>query len=375
VQTGLASLMLTPISPMDASIAAMLWFLGAAILLDVFDISLPRGDSAGGAGALCAAALLVLGPPRAAVIALTAAVVAHGIRRGADAPLRLATVVVSRAVALAVSTAALHALTPATSPTASFILVPAVFLVTEISVSQAALAFRSGRSFIGLLRGNANSQSALVAAQWSASVLLLLTYDGMRAWVLVPDVVLLLLIRQSYALFLNIRETYRTTVEVLVEAAESQDTRRIGHSDRTSVLARSIATACGLSSNEIERIGYAALLHDLGGLAELSVAEASASDRHASSADVVHGVKFFERIEPVLRVCDGEDESPGDEADLLAGLIVALSSDIDAEYHPGVAAAHEQSAVGRVSHRVTPAVKARAVGAALRLGYRIPAVG
>ena len=40
-------------------------------------------------------------------------------------------------------------------------------------------------------------------------------------------VALLLLMRQSYALFLDIRETYRTTVEVLVEAAESQDERQV----------------------------------------------------------------------------------------------------------------------------------------------------
>ena len=81
-------------------------------------------------------------------------------------------------------------------------------------------------------------------------------------------VALLLLMRQSYVLFLDIRETYRTTVEVLVEAAESQDSRRAGHSDRTAVLARSIAMGCGLSASEVELIGYAALLHDIGELAE-----------------------------------------------------------------------------------------------------------
>ena len=48
----------------------------------------------------------------------------------------------------------------------------------------------------------------------------------MGPWSLIPVVALLLLMRQSYALFLDIRETYRTTVEVLVEAAESQDDRR-----------------------------------------------------------------------------------------------------------------------------------------------------
>ena len=49
----------------------------------------------------------------------------------------------------------------------------------------------------------------------------------MGSWSLIPVVALLLLMRQSYALFLDIRETYRTTVEVLVEAAESQDRRGV----------------------------------------------------------------------------------------------------------------------------------------------------
>ena len=77
---------------------------------------------------------------------------------------------------------------------------------------------------------------------------------------------------------------------------------------------------------------------------------------------------------PSIEVCDGIDTRSGDDSDLLAGLIVALASDIDAEYYPGVAAAHRRSSVQLVSHRVTPALKARAVSAALRLGYRIPAV-
>ena len=187
-------------------------------------------------------------------------------------------------------------------------------------------------------------------------------------------VVLLLLIRQSYALFLSIRETYRTTIEVLVEAAESQDSRRAGHSDRTASIARSIASACGISPSQVESIGYAALLHDLGRLAEVTEGQPTPDERHVSAADVVREVEFLSHVEPILRVCEGSFDSVPEDDVLLAGLIVALSSDIDSEYNPGVADAHEQSALSRVSSRVPAALKAKAVGAALRLGYRIPAV-
>ena len=42
--------------------SAALWFFLAVLLLDSFDISLPRGDSIGVSGALSAAAVILLGP-------------------------------------------------------------------------------------------------------------------------------------------------------------------------------------------------------------------------------------------------------------------------------------------------------------------------
>jgi hypothetical protein len=358
---------------MDLAWSSVALFLAAELLLDFFDVSMPRGDSVGVAGALCASSVVVLGFRAAGVVALGSALVAHVARRGVDSPRRLATVMLARGAGLLASAFVYSRVSPGSS-TIVAMLVPAVFLAVELVVAQVVSAAATGRPLVRLLGGNLGSQAPLIAAQWSASVLLLLTYDGMRVWSLVPTVALLLLMRQSYSMFLDIRETYRTTVEVLVEAAESQDERRLGHADRTAVIARSIAMRVGLSAPEVERISFAALLHDLGELAADPSATETSGSRHACSADILSGVEFFDRIVPVLRVCDGCASGAAAEEDLLAALVVALASDIDAEYHPGVAAAHSQSILPRVAHRVSPATKARAVGAALRLGYRIPAV-
>jgi len=358
----------------DPSWLGAFWFLVAVFLLDSFDISLPRGDSTGVAGALCAAAIVVLGPTRAGAVALVSAIVTHAIRRGTEAPRRLGMVVTARGAAIVLVTLVLRGILGAPL-FVTYVVIPAAFLMAELIVSQAVASVSTGRPFLRLLKGNARSQTPLIAAQWSASALLLVTYAGMGPWSLVPVVALLLLMRQSYAMFLDIRETYRTTVEVLVEAAESQDLRRVGHADRTAAVAREVASRIGLSAAEVERISYAALLHDLGELAE-GVEPADEGQQRAPSADVVHGVEFFEGVEPILRVCDGgATGSPSSDDDLLAALIVALASDIDAEYHPEVAAAHHRSTVDIVAPRVTAEIKAKAVGAALRLGYRIPAVG
>ncbi|MDR3687397.1 MAG: HD domain-containing protein [Coriobacteriia bacterium] len=343
--------------------------------MDFYDISLPRGDSTGVAGALCAAAIVVLGPWYALAISLMSAFGAHLIRRGPESLRRVFAVASSRAIAWGMASAILLTSLASESQALVFVVVPAVFLLVELLVAQGVAALITGRPLVRLLSGNAKSQAPLIAAQWSTAVLLLITYGQMRQWSLVPVVVLLLLMRQSYALFLDIRETYRATVEVLVEAAESQDERRAGHADRTAALARSIAMKIGLSASEVERISYAALLHDLGELAEGPDSDWDEHVHQTPSSDVVRGVEFFERIEPILRICDGADSGQStDEGDLLAALVVSLASDIDAEYHPQVAAAHRHSLLDQVAHRVPASVKARAVGAALRLGYRIPAV-
>ena len=131
----------------------------------------------------------------------------------------------------------------------------------------------------------------------------------------------------------------------------------------------------GLGASAVERISYAALLHDLGELSEELVAD-SGGARHVKSADIVRDVEFFNTVEPILRACEGgEQPLPSSEDDLLAALIVSLASDIDAAASPEVAAAHQASPLDGIAARVPPAAKAQVVGAAIELGYRIPAVG
>ena len=75
---------------------------------------------------------------------------------------------------------------------------------------------------------------------------------------------------------------------------------------------------------------------------------------------------MFQRRKAVAKLA-GDD-------DLLAAMVVALASDSDAAEHVEVAEAHVWTAVDRVSPCVSSGVKAKVVGAALSLGYKIPAV-
>ena len=354
--------------------SAALWFALAIGLMDRFDISLPRGDSIGVSGALVAAGAMVAGLFPVSVLSMAALGFAH-VGRGGRVSSHFRGAFVARAAALA----SLWLLGPfwigeagRELPVHWLVAVPTVYLLAEVFAAQAYMAHESGRPFRRLLVGNYRRQGPLVAAQVSASVLATITYPDMKAWSLVLVVALLLLMRQSLALLLEIRETYRTTVEVLVEVAERQDQRRQGHGERTAHIAREIAMRMGLSATDVERVSYASLLHDIDALAEQPKV---ADPALGQSAQIFQGTDFFDDVLPVLRLCDGA----GSDADLSEGhlttaMLVALASDVDTATNESAAAAHSGSSVARVSSAVPSAVKAKVVAAALELGYQIPAV-
>jgi hypothetical protein len=240
-------------------------------------------------------------------------------------------------------------------------------------VAQAIAAASGGRSLVSLLKGNLARQAPLVAAQVSAAALTVLTYKRMGPWSLVLVVGLLLLIRQSMALLLSIRATYRATIEALVEAAEAQDPRQLGHAERTARISRMIGSRIGLTASEVERISFCALLHDIDSIAGPEGGLETGEMGH--SAAVIDEIEFFADVVPVLRVCDGVPPDDGtEERDLVASMIVALASDIDSSGRPDLADAHPASACSRIRNSIPPQPKARVVAAAIQLGYEIPAV-
>ena len=369
-----------PWSNVTATPITVVWFFLSALLLDYFDISLPRGDATGVTGALLSATLVILGIVPALAIGVLSAVCAHLLRRGLGSRRRLVTILVARLVAVGSSALILSSLTALGAPWYPYwtaALVPAVFLLCELAASQVAGSIGTGRPFGRLFRGNLNGQAPLLVAGWSAALLLMITYGYMGPWSLIPVVALLLLMRQSYALLLDIRETYRTTVEVLVEAAEGQDTRRLGHAERTAAIARAIGMHLGMDAQQVERVSYAALLHDVDAISDRDALETkgqSASAAPGNTVSVLEGVDFFADLLPILTLCDGDIRQAPASDELTAAFVVALASDVDAANNSDVAQAHVGNAVDRVSPHANAAVKAKVVGAALALGYKTPAV-
>lgn len=65
----------------------------------------------------------------------------------------------------------------------------------------------------------------------------------------------------------EVKESFKTTVQVLANVLDMRFSDWIGHSQRVSVLAERFALAVQLPEDEIEHLSYAARLHDVGKLA------------------------------------------------------------------------------------------------------------
>jgi hypothetical protein len=358
---------------------AVIAFGAAICLTDGFDISLPRGDSFGVSGALIAAGFLVLGeygPHLIMFAGLFALLMAHLVRqRGrVGIPTLVALAIRGSSIAILWPLLSLMRLSVADAPVALTALIAAgVYLGTELLLAQAWLTITTGRPFGRLLTGNMRRQTPIIAAQVSVSALVVVTYPSMDVWALLPVTAMLLLIRQSYALLLQMRETLWTTVEVLVEAAEGQHSNMRGHADRTAHITRAICMRLGMTAHHVERASYAALLHNL--VAISGGPEEGMPQSAACSSQVLEGVTFLSDVVPIMRLCDGA-ESLGvpKETDLVIAMAVGLACEIDSLRNDAVVSAHVGSALQRVGERASRGIKAQVVSAALELGYEIPAV-
>ncbi len=353
-----------------------LWFFAAVLLLDALEITLPRGDSILVSGSVVAAVAIIRGPAAAVIIGVVSILTVQVARRGVVGLTESISRALLRGAAVLLATSASRFIPVAPGPGihwSRILLLPAVALIGEMVGQQLLSAYRTHRPLRPLLAGNIRRQALLVAAEVCVAGLAAVLYDSVGLWALVPVVTLMVLIRQAYAMLLEIRETYHQTLQVLVDAAESTEAGRTGHSERVANIAREIGAGCGLSTADIERVSYAALLHDVHGISDYPH---SHDGLQGTATSVVKEVGFFAEVVPVLRVVEGDesDEAIPTEKEMLAGYIVALASDIDAAIHPEVAEAHDSSGVARVRSDVPSAIKARAVASAVERGYPVPAI-
>jgi putative nucleotidyltransferase with HDIG domain len=215
---------------------------------------------------------LVFGPTWAALI--TALSIGGAQILGRKAPLKVIFNVAQHVLAVSVGAAVYvvlggpvppEPLDQAVLPFLFFVLV--FFGLNSIAVSG-AVSISEGKPFTEVWMRNTWGLAVydLIASTLALGVAWLYEQFGLQGLALV--VVPLVFLRHTYLVNLQLQETNRDLLALMVKAIEARDPYTSGHSQRVSELARAMAKDIGLTFQEVEEVATAALLHDVGKIYE-----------------------------------------------------------------------------------------------------------
>jgi putative nucleotidyltransferase with HDIG domain len=183
-----------------------------------------------------------------------------------------------------------------------------VLVGLELATLAATDVTSSGGSLGGSLRGLVRSLGAVYLVHLAMAVSALRVYAVLGASAFAVTVALTLILQNSFNLYLRIRRAYSETIGALARAAELDRPEDSGHAQRVADLATSVGRLMGLRSPELERLRYAALLHDIG---RLGAPETAEEDEHAlRGAEIVAAIPFLEDVAPLIEGHHGGDEVP-----------------------------------------------------------------
>lgn len=336
-------------------IAAAAVFSIAALVLGLFSVWLPRGDQADTSGPIAFAAAAVLSP-MLAVAAVSIAQLGSSLVRSKGrsgwsiveymSRRALLVALVSRVVGPGLERS-LAAGDFAGKPEPYLLVGAAALLFTllDLLLDQLHASLRFEVPYLPLLLGNVRLQGWMIAAEVSVSILTVFIYPAMQYSTLLVTVGLLLVMRQSFALLLEVRASYTATVEVMARALEAYNPSRRGHAERVAALATEAGRMLGLQGSRLEDLNYAALFHDVG---RIGVDDES-EETERKSSEVLIGVGFLSGTTPILRILDSalDLEESFDEKDLVSAYVIAyLSARDDTAKSLGVDAEALVSSIG-----------------------------
>lgn len=305
----------------------------SALVLGLFSVWLPRGDFVDTTAAISFAAGAVLSPVLAILVVTTARVGASLARSRALGAWPVLENVSRRALLMSLTYAVISP-GSALSETETYIrlgVAVVCFFAIDLMLEQAHSSIRLHSPYFRGLIGTLRIQGWVVAAQLSVGALTVLLLRDVGPWSLVISSGLLLVMRQSFALLLEVRASYTATVEMLARSIEAYDPSRRGHAERVARMVGDAGRTLGMPSRRLESLVYAALFHDVGRLGADDLDDLP----DYRSSEVVSNVGFLSGAVPVLQILDsaGEAEASLDEQDLVGAYLVAYFSSLDGELH------------------------------------------
>lgn len=284
--------------------AVFLGFLVSRLLA----VRLPQGDEVPVPVFVGLYALGVLGLPWALVALLGAGLIEMAVRSRGSSPVEV----------LAIGREVLREVIVLSSTAPWQLLLWAQLQRTGTSESLLVLTLLAGIQYaaadlwsLALTRAISGSSQTRLAASFARPLISIYTVHvamaavalrvlpvlGARAFVIA--LLLTAVLQNSFNLYLRIRRAYTETIGALARAAELDRPQDAGHAQRVSELAVAVGRHLRLDSNELERLSYAALLHDIGKIGE--TADTASVSHAARGADIVADIPFLREVAPLIR--------------------------------------------------------------------------
>ena len=260
---------------------AALWLSGLGILAQMMVFALPSG--AGGAIAFIPfLALVLVAPHWSSVIAVALSyVVAEGLRKASWIKGLFNVAQMSLAIGLgtlgylvsggeSILTIGPESLRESVAGVAvPFLLLTIVFFSANTFAVSGAIAVSQGKSLSTVWRKNTLHSLAYDILAAPVVFLLAWTYARTGAFGAICLSIPLFGVRQLYSTTAKLEQVNQDLLQLMVKAIEARDPYTSGHSRRVAHYSKIIARAIGLHSRRIDRVGTAALLHDVGKIHEV----------------------------------------------------------------------------------------------------------
>src|SRR5262249_41538322 len=142
----------------------------------------------------------------------------------------------------------------------------ATYLVLNHAMLSVPVAIVSGASYRSTLKsiGSASGAGALPFAVLGLGFGLVYLNWGSGA--VIVAIVPILIARQAFKSYLMLAAAQEQTIETLIRALEAKDPYTAGHAQRVAKFSEYIGEELTLGPRRMERLRYAALMHDIGKL-------------------------------------------------------------------------------------------------------------
>jgi HD-GYP domain-containing protein (c-di-GMP phosphodiesterase class II) len=227
------------------------------------------------------------------------------------------------------------------------LLVAALILVNTVTVSG-VVAIVQQRNVVDIWKATTLPTAPFIALTAFLTFYLAWLYSGLGPGGAAALVIPLLGVRQLYRTTVELTKVTEELLDLMVAAIEARDPYTSGHSQRVARASKIIARTLGLRPAEVERVGIAALLHDVGKIDEafapilakegrLTPEEWDIMKRHPiRSAELVGLLSSLRDVVPAVRHhhenWDGTGYPDGIKADSipLASRIIMFADTLDA---------------------------------------------